>query len=697
MARRKVIADSEDEDEGDDGILPQPGHDDARPEPEPLSPQKPPGHEMRGSDKQPSDTDSSFFANLYDTHQNLAVQQSQLIENIVRQSQRASASSGDVSLPSKKKGSRPDQSSGTDVTSPRVLTRPRDQLAPFNDDASDLTTPRKSLGQVWDIPSSPPDEDVAGEHSTKFAASKSKPDSTSKRGRSRMASSPVAAETAAADETTPRQSREDVSVDHQLAADSTGSPMTPVAKRAKVSHHDSTLPDTAQFYIAPTGLTTMQKLEYQKVNVSANGYSGLPSSLPIQKSSGATTIPYSTPSGYSPIPPLPWEEPPAQPSSPQQNVAINISSSPDVIGNNSDMPHKRSPAAAVETVIPEPDRNQESPARSRLRTLANKGKKRSAQEFEEDELSRDVWDVEDNDTPKEMYKPRATKRRSVVAADVSEVENKTDDLDHISDEAVIITQDPTLELPATLEPPPPTPPPEVLPKKRGRKKKQPSAEKLNSEANVTAEFNETEDQNLDLPDKAAEAEPSPEKPKKKRGRPRKSDPPKEIEEPLPDTAPVADDDDANPPITESPEKDDDDLESSAETSRKTKLSHKATRKKKSKTVIEESEDEDKEELDEEDENDRLPLKEVDSNQPSPSKPASVMTDTKEETPVRSRSGSKEDEKNDASIATPTHKTQAKGKAPKPPTSASSSASKPTYRVGLSKRSRIAPLLKSIRK
>lgn len=320
MARRRVIADSEDEDEGDDVLLPHLGDDFDRPEPEPLSP-----HRQLEGDKQSSDvTDPSFFANIYDNQQDLAVQQSHLIENIVRQSQRASASSGDVSLPSKKNGRRVNPSSGTDVTSPMVLSRPQNHATPFNDDASDFTTPRKSMGQVWDIPSSP--VGATAPQSTKSGRSKEKTYGKTKSRRSRLASSPAPAVTFTAQETTPRRPLEDVGVEHQPEGDqSTDSPSIPATRRTKVSHHDTTLPDATKFYIAQSNLTTMQKLEYQRVNVSVNGYGGLPGSLPNHKSSGATTIPYSTPSGYSSIPPLPWEEPPAQPSSPQRNVAINVS------------------------------------------------------------------------------------------------------------------------------------------------------------------------------------------------------------------------------------------------------------------------------------------------------------------------------------------------------------------------------------
>ncbi|KAI8944640.1 hypothetical protein F4801DRAFT_594775 [Xylaria longipes] len=659
MARRKVIADSEDEDEGDDVFLPQLGGDFDRPEPEPLSPHgQPSSLAARESNKQSSDvTDPSFFASIYSNQQDLAVQQSNLIENIVRQSQRASASSGDVSLPSKKNGRRVDPSSGTDVTSPMVLSRPRNHMTVFNDDASDFTTPRKSLGQVWEIPSSP--EVATAPHSAKSARSKEKTYGKREKGRSRLASSPVPAEMFAAEENTPRPPLEDVGVRYQPEeGPRTDSPSMPPAKRTEVSHHDSTLLDTTKFYIAQSSLTTMQKLEYQKVNVSVNGYGGLPGSLPNQKSSGATTIAYSTPSGYSSIPPLPWEEPGAQPSSPQQNVTINISSSPDVIANGFDMPNERSPVAGLAIETPVPNRNCDSPIRAQSRAPVGRGKKRAAQDGEEDELCRpEIWDPDDIDAPQDSYKPRATKRRSVLAAGFLDIVSKTDTLENIADEAIIQTQDPP-ELPVTLEPQP-----EAQLKKRGRKRKQHTTSNFPAETDTNEESNSN--QNPASPRKAVEAEPSPKKPKKKRGRPRKSGPSKAVEEPVPEP-PIADE----PLITDSPQKDGD-LDTSAAVSRKQENSEQKAKRKRRK-VTEEVEDT-------ESKDDRPPLEEVDSNLRSPTKSVS----TREETPANSRAGSSEKS---------TPKIQSR-ETPK----LAASQSKPTYRVGLSKRSRIAPLLKSIRK
>ncbi|KAI0556240.1 hypothetical protein F4679DRAFT_24675 [Xylaria curta] len=635
MARRDVIADSEDEDEGDDVFLPHAGGGLDRPEPEPLSPDEQRSSlTARDGNKPSSDvTNPSFFAKIYDAQRDLTLQQSHLIENIVRQSQRASASSGDVSLPAKKTGRRIDPSSGTtDVTSPMILTRPRNHMTLIDDDASNFTTPRKSMGQVWDIPSSP--EDAVAPRSTKSTKSRENLYDKVKRRRSKLASSPAPAEMSGAEE----EHGDDDSPEKDRGMDL---PSLPAARTTKVSHHDATLPDTTKFYIAQSNLTTMQKLEYQRVNVSVNGYGGIPGSLPNYKSS-ATTIPYSTPAGYSPVPPLPWEEPLAQPSSPQRNVALNLSSSPDVISNEFDLANERNPAAVPETETPKPNRNRETPV--------TKGKKRAARE-EDDELGRDdLWDPDDIDAPQESYKPRPSKRRTVRAADFSDTPKR------IPYEELIDTQVPP-ETPAPSEPQP-----EAQLKKRGRKKKQPTTENLVTETDINEELELN--QNPVSSEKPAEPEPSPEKPKKRRGRPRKSEPSKAVEEPIPEP-PIADE----PPIEEPPQKEDS-PDPPAAVSRKQTSSESNTKRKRSKAtkVVEDSESED----------DRQPLGEVDSNLRSPSKSVSA----KEETPARA--GSSEEKS--------APKAQAKEKA-----KSATSQSKPTYRVGLSKRSRIAPLLKIIKK
>jgi hypothetical protein len=329
MARRKVIADSEDEDEGDDIQICGAEHDICPPEPEPLSPHHRPSSPTAAEGvREGSDvTDPSFFARLYNDHQSLAAQQSNLIENIVRQSQRASASCGDVSFPTKLKGRNANPSSGTNVTSPLALNRSQARKKLLSDSASEFTTPRRSVAQEWDVPSSPEDETVS--HTTKGTRSKLNTNGRMGRRGSQHPSSLAATKITAAEETARNADFEESDVHHQLPEDQyIELPPPPTVRARKISQYHTTVPDTANFYIAQSNLTTMQKLEYQRVNTSTNGYGGLPGSILHHKSSGATTIAYSTPSGYSSIPPLPGEEilaPGAEHSSPRQNEIIEVS------------------------------------------------------------------------------------------------------------------------------------------------------------------------------------------------------------------------------------------------------------------------------------------------------------------------------------------------------------------------------------
>jgi len=330
MARRKVIADSEDEDEGDDIEMCGAEGDICPPEPEPLSPHhRPSSPAAAESLREESDvTDPSFFARLYNDHQSLAAQQSNLIENIVRQSQRASASSGDVSFPTKSKGRNANPSSGTNVTSPLALNRSQVHKKLFGDGASEFTTPHRSVAQEWEVPSSPEGETVS--HATKDTRGKPKTYGRTRRRESKQPSSPAAAKITAARETAHNADFEESDVNHQLPEDQyIELPPPPTVRARKISQHHTAVSDTANFYIVQSNLTTMQKLEYQKVNTSTNGYGGLPGSLVHHKSSGATTIAYSTPSGYSSIPPLPGEEslaPGMEHGSPRRNEIIRVSS-----------------------------------------------------------------------------------------------------------------------------------------------------------------------------------------------------------------------------------------------------------------------------------------------------------------------------------------------------------------------------------
>ncbi|KAJ8125243.1 hypothetical protein O1611_g8397 [Lasiodiplodia mahajangana] len=665
MARRRVIADSEDEDEGDEVIF-HPTGDFDRPEPEPLSP--PGQHSSVAAAESHHDqlhvTDPSSFANGYDDQRNLSVQQSHLIENIVRQSQRASASSGDVSLPAQKRRRRADRSSGTDVTSPTASKRARNHATLLSDGVSEFTTPRKSTGQEWEIPSSP--EDATTSINTKCAPkAEEKTYGSGKKRKSRLISSPATTEMFAAEKTAQQAASKDNGVDNRVDGDQrTGAMLTPTAKRKKVSHHDLTLPDTTKFYIAQSNLTTMQKLEYQKVNVSLNGYGGLPGSLPHQKSSGVTTIAYSTPSGYSPVPPLPWEEPLEQPASPLSNKVINISSSPDVMDSRFEFPNENNSVARLETdmTMPNPKNNRKFSVKPPAVTSVSNGK-RAAQGDEEDELWKDeVGDLDPPDLPPTSYKPKVTKPRP-MATGFPGIEDNPESLEGILDEAVTQTESIAdfiaPALPDTDPPPLPDTDPPELPDTNCPEPPEPSLEVV---AGTTESYL---NQDSTSPQQATEAEPSVEKPKKRRGRPRKSGPPKAAKEQLPEPY-IA----SELPRLNSPREDSNNDESSTVLKKQKNTEQKAKREKCQ--AIDEIEDTPSKD-------NRLALKEVDSNLKTSSK-----LDSTKESPTKTRAEPQDEE--------PTPK---KGLRETPKLTASQP--KVPYRVGLSKRSRIAPLLKSIKK
>ncbi|KAI1354118.1 hypothetical protein F5Y01DRAFT_302751 [Xylaria sp. FL0043] len=657
MARRRIIADSEDEDDGDDISLVQPGGELDRPEPEPLSPHHRPSSPkaaVSGHHNQLSGvTNPSFFANIYDTQQGLAVQQSHLVEHIVQQSQRASASSGDVSLPAKKRR-RGNPSSGTDVTSPMVLSRAPYQKNLFVDDVSEITTPRKSAAQEWEVPSSP--EDATTSHRTKHLASKVKTPGQRKKRKLSLASSPPAAATVlAAEETTPKVHFENAIVEDQVDEGLTADVVSTVAaQRPESPQQDYTLPDTTKFYITQSNLTTMQKLEYQKINL---------------KSSGATTIPYSTPSGYSSIPPLPGEELLAQPASPRRDQVINLSSSPYVADSGFNLPTESIPVGNQEIEMPAPTAGRESPVMPQIQTPVSRGRRRSRRIVEEDELCQDGnRNPENIDAHQEPHKPRATKRRSEVARGFEGHGNNMDNFEDVLHQPMVPTQTPPKPpAPALPDTDPFEPESESPPKKRGRKRKHPTTDDPPTQMEVNEESNLG--QNCDPLNKATAPEAPPEKPKKKRGRPRKSELSKAAEESLPEP-PISDEQ----PGTNTPQQVEKDVRLDEPAPVSARQEEHVDRRARGRRVKASEEDNVSNSKDS-----RIPLKDVDSNLGSPSKSSS----TKESS---TKAGT------EPGIEKSTPKTQLKENP-----ILGASQSKVKYRVGLSRRSRIAPLLKVIKK
>ncbi|KAI1083765.1 hypothetical protein F5B20DRAFT_525344 [Whalleya microplaca] len=670
MARRRVIADSDDEDGGDE--LMSPLKDDAHPpEPEPLSPQhRPSSPRVPNSHIHISDTtDQSFFASVYDEQQSRALNQSRLIENIVRQSQKASASSGDVSLPAqgKGKGKKANVSSATNVTSPVVLKRPVNHQSLFSDDATEVTTPQKSTGGEWDIPSSP--ELVTTLRSQK--GSKSKSEKTY--GKQRKSQPNSTADSAAAEIFT-RNGRIERGAEDELTLEEmptenkiNQTPKLPALKKRKVSLHDS-VQDSTNFYIAESNLTTMQKLEYQKVNASQHSKSGIPGTLNTLKSSCATTIAYPTPSRYSSSgPPLPWERAPVSGESPA-NV-IDITSSPDVFAAGHDQSEKEAAVVAhMETPIVQDEAIP--PIRSSPEALPPKKRKRISRDAQdEDELVQDEpWASDTFSHNQESYKPQPSRRRSTTAeADkggnddkqniaLNAHEKDSGEAPRISAKESRVTTIDTSELdqPETEQTP--------QPKKRGRKKKQLTSEQI-IQKEQDAEYQATTQEPTSISE-ASKAQVELEKPKKKRGRPRKSE--------------AANPETLVPPGSEAPvaaETRNDNVPQDDTASEKASVS---AEKGKTKKNIPKQKEELQDLNDSTARRDSSPLKETNSNPRTPvqgSSPEEVSTKPTE---------SKNQNLQPKSQSTVT---------PKP----AGSQTKSLYRVGLSKRTRIAPLLKSIRK
>ncbi|KAI0598749.1 hypothetical protein F4775DRAFT_554199 [Biscogniauxia sp. FL1348] len=582
MAPRRIVADSDDEDSGDEPLSPL-GRELEPPQPEPLSPQhRPSSPDLPNSRNHVSDTtDPSFFAAVYSEQQDRALQQSHLVEKIVRQSQKASASSGEV------------------------------------------ITPKRSAGGEWDVPSSPIDL-VPG-----------------------IAKSP-------------RGDRDiEKTGGKQNKGQSTEPSQSSSTKKRKISLYDAANSENSNFYIAQSNLTTMQKLEYQKVNVSQNGYSALPGSLSNQKSSCATTIAYPTPSRYaSSGPPLPWERPVSPSQEDGSHEATNMASSPDVIA----LEHSRSPRRASDTSQIEENFDRLAKSSSR-RPSTDGNKERPETSGDADELGQEEpWNSDVNDDYQDNYKPRPSRRRTKASTIIED--------DDLGEDPISTTNDGSLDRPVDIDvevevvPDAPDtstlgeaskldqlePKPTAQPKKRGRKKKQP----------VTSDESPATNQEPDSPGAAIQPVVATEKPKKKRGRPRKSDSAKveavTAEQDVPaetfSVNPEPEVTDARPDQSASDNDDQEDTEKRK--SKKMKVNDQTAS------------------------DGTAPLRDVDRNTRSPSTALSASDGAPTKSaPLSEDRPSKPEAKKTPSSSTPQ---------PKVP-----------YRVGLSKRSRIAPLLKIIRK
>ncbi|OTA81349.1 hypothetical protein M434DRAFT_37582 [Hypoxylon sp. CO27-5] len=697
MAPPRVIADSDDED-GVETPLSPPRKEVETPDVEPLSPGALDQHNLISDI-----TDLSFFASVYDEQQARALEHSRLIENIVRQSQKASESSGDVSLPAKGKGRKANASSATNVTSPVVLNKLGNQPSLFSDDATSITTPRKSAPSEWDVPSSA--ETMPAPRSAKSSRGKNeKSYGKRKRSNSKAIGSSAAAEMFMGDGAAHGETVQDLAVHDETLPANNGAELSPQAstKRAKVSLHDSVLhdtPTTANFYIAQSNLTTMQKLEYQRVNVSQYGYPTLPGTLPNPKSSGMSTIAYSTPSRYtSSGPPLPWERSSAVNIEPGDSpIVINIASSPDVIAADHDYAERTatgSPHTHAHPVHHEIESPRSPNDDFMTKSPPSKKRKRKSKSIQdEDELvQEESWNPETTDNPGDEHQPQRHDEQTSNSQSLHECD---DDVELIPNPHEVPTEEIerrelpredihkhdqlVSEMPSTagpilidaVEPNPPETQSIPKPKKRGRKKKQPPTDQVVQDEPLV-EIQSTA-QELIPTAKPPEVQAEPGKPKKKRGRPRKSDPAK------PET-PAAPEPESNP-LPEARE-DADEL-----SSLQTEAIEKPKPKPKKKQAQRQEQTEIANGLTEGSTGDRdaSPLREISSNPKTPSQRSTsaegASTGSIAEPPADQKLPSKTQDK--ASTT------------PKPTPSASQP--KVPYRVGLSKRTRITSLLKSIKR
>lgn len=314
MAHQRVVADSDDDDV-DDGhndedslgpIGPAPRRRPSTPQLEPLSPLREPTSMTGVGSNSPlnhvsDSTSQSFFTSIYDEQHIKALQQSRLIENIVRQSQNVSGNSGGG-------GDMPLQVSSVEESSitPFKFQQPSGEPDWPTEGESDLTAhERRWPHDEWDVPSS---EDEA----TPSKATRNRNDSRTPATHKKRPRTGPNSLTSLMVHRVQQASGSANAFEHAGYGLGDQEPWTqttlPPSKRPRVSMHDTGGNAASNFYIAQSNMTTMQKLEYQKVSTPQIQNTDMNGHLVPQKSSGVTTIAYPTPSRYaSSEPRLPWE------------------------------------------------------------------------------------------------------------------------------------------------------------------------------------------------------------------------------------------------------------------------------------------------------------------------------------------------------------------------------------------------------
>ncbi len=363
-----------------------------------------------------------------------------------------------------------------------------------------------------------------------------------------------------------------------------------------------------------------------------------------------------------------------------------ISSSPDVMAFGHDRPRRRKSASSPHAEATA-DATADPPPAPSGTPASQKRKKKSRPIQDVDELGHDdSWDSDAIGHHPELSRPRLSRRRSNASsihedetAQHEEPEEPVDAVDIGPEEEAVYLVEPVEQDPPSNPPPPaleaPIPAERVdaptnQPKKRGRKKKQPVVEEVIRDERPVEEAAAVPTE-PDPPPQAPEAEEVVKNPKKKRGRPRKSDQaktaktapppvPAEVPEEPPGKAPDNDAAGASP----------------GQLGEEEPKSKNAPRKRGKRTDdVAEEEPSGKDEV--------SALREVDANPGIPS---------------RSASSEPAGKKKPAETAAAENQAKARTKeTPKPAAAAAATQSKVLYRVGLSKKTRIAPLLKIIRK
>ncbi|KAK1832704.1 hypothetical protein QBC39DRAFT_348009 [Podospora conica] len=490
----------------------------------------------------------------------------------------------------------------------------------------------------------------------------------------------------------------------------------------------SVVPDTyaTELYLKPSALTASQKQQYQLVSLSSEP--GPEPSLPVvlsdatqmQKSSFASTIAYPTPSRYAggsverTIDEIPSTEDVDMLPIVPEPVMVDLPSSPDVIGEEPTRSKRARPQSVSREVAPSSQTRvlkKRKTARSTQEDLPGsepwtpKPVERIEEEAVQDETQHAGPGGEqhplDKTPPQESSARRRTDRATHPSTELAEV---TSPLASTMDPLAYEEEVPETATQAVEEPP--------AKKRRGRKKKEvapketvPDAmmeEPLAKEPPVEEQpVEEPKEAEPDIETPSALETPDNDPPKRKRGRPRKS---AATAEPIVidlDSEPDVPADPAPPVEEEEPAEEPAPKPTPAPKGKKKAPAKRGRKKKQAATTTAKSAefvpDEEKEE-----EVETKPLLEIADNiPPRPSSsgrkeiPASDDEDEggaendaklveKEEVPVKARA------------VTPVKKEVVKPTVANPASSAAGKGKVP-LRVGLSKRSRIAPLLKSLRK